>query len=129
MRCRYVYSIPNNIVISKKYNCISAIFKIHYNLQKKKEEESEKDHEKSDASKSKTESDGGLGNLGSLGLALVGSLMTNTNKPPEQQPSQQPNDGVLGSILGALGTISHITIQKLTNFNNLKNNSDTFLIS
>ncbi|XP_076166709.1 uncharacterized protein LOC143146367 [Ptiloglossa arizonensis] len=72
-------------------------------LQKKKEEESEKDHEKSDASKSKTESDGGLGNLGSLGLALVGSLMTNTNKPPEQQPSQQPNDGVLGSILGALG--------------------------
>lgn len=80
-------------------------------MQKKKEEGDEKDHEKSDASKSKTESEGGLGNLGSLGMALASSLASNalhSNTHPQQgYPAQEPagGGGVLGSILGALGIV------------------------
>ncbi|XP_053994569.1 protein enabled-like [Hylaeus volcanicus] len=75
-------------------------------LTKKKEDESEKDHEKSDASKTKTESEGGLGNLGSLGAALASSLVTNAlqnNTHAQQGYPQESSGGVLGSILGALG--------------------------
>lgn len=77
-------------------------------IQKKKEVE--EDQEKSDASKSKTESEG-LGNLGSLGAALASSLVTNalSNSHAQQgYPSQQSSNsggGVLDSILGALGMI------------------------
>ncbi|XP_012528569.1 spidroin-2 [Monomorium pharaonis] len=79
-------------------------------LNKKKEENEEKDHEKSDASKSKTESEGGFGSLaGSLGMALASSLASNAlhNNAHGQQgyPSQQQSGGggVLDSIFGALG--------------------------
>lgn len=77
-------------------------------IQKKKEVE--EDQEKSDASKSKTESEGGLGNLGSLGAALASSLVTNalSNSHAQQgyPPQQSSNSGgVLDSILGALGMI------------------------
>ncbi|KAG6799259.1 protein enabled [Apis mellifera caucasica] len=73
-----------------------------------KKKEVEEDQEKSDASKSKTESEGGLGNLGSLGAALASSLVTNalSNSHAQQgYPSQQSSNsgGVLDSILGALG--------------------------
>lgn len=76
-------------------------------LQKKKEETDEKEHEKSDASKSKTE--GGL-DLGSLGLALASSLASNalhSNTHAQQgYPAQESGGGgVLGSILGALGML------------------------
>lgn len=79
-------------------------------LQKKKENVDEEHHDKSDASKSKTESEGGLGNLGSLGMALASSLASNalhSNTQAQQgYPAQQSSDGgVLGSILGALGTV------------------------
>lgn len=82
----------------------------HYSLQKKKEESDEKDHEKSDASKSKTESESGLGNLGSLGMALASSLASNalaSNTHAQQgYPAQESaGGGVLGSILGAFGTV------------------------
>lgn len=75
----------------------------------KKKEDSEKEQEKSDASRLKTESEGGLGNLGSLGAALASSLVTNalTSNSHAQQgyPPQESTGGggVLGSILGALG--------------------------
>lgn len=79
-------------------------------INKKKEESEEKDHEKSDASKSKTESEGGFGNLaGTLGMALASSLASNALQgnthaqqgyPPQQQSS---GGGVLDSIFGALG--------------------------
>jgi hypothetical protein len=75
-------------------------------LQKKKDEE--QDHEKTDASKSKTESEGGLGNLGSLGMALASSLASNAMQNTHAQqgyPQQQSGGGVLGSILGALGIV------------------------
>lgn len=76
----------------------------------KKKEDPEKEHEKADSSSSKTESEGGLGNLGSLGAALASTLMTNalSNSNAQQgYPSQQPSGGggVLGSILGALGIV------------------------
>ncbi|CAK9822225.1 LGALS12 [Anthophora retusa] len=81
-----------------------------YLLHKKTQENAEKDHEKSDASKSKTESEGGLGNLGSLGAALASTLVSNALSNshaqqgyPPQQPSGGGGGGVLGSILGALG--------------------------
>lgn len=90
------------------YECNIYIY--IYCLQKKKEETDEKDHEKSDASKSKTESEGGLGNLGSLGMALASSLASNalhSNTHAQQgYPAQESGGGgVLGSILGALGTV------------------------
>ncbi|KAL6431756.1 hypothetical protein ACFW04_007347 [Cataglyphis niger] len=78
----------------------------------KKEESEEKDHEKTDAAKSKTESEGGFGNLaGSLGMALASSLASsalqgNTHAQqgyPAQPQSGGGGGGVLGSILGALG--------------------------
>ncbi|XP_043522874.1 spidroin-2-like [Frieseomelitta varia] len=74
----------------------------------KKKGDVEEDQEKSDASKSKTESESGLGNLGSLGAALASSLVTNalSNSHAQQgYPAQQPSGGggVLDSILGALG--------------------------
>ncbi|KYN08584.1 PREDICTED: spidroin-2 [Cyphomyrmex costatus] len=78
-------------------------------MNKKKEENEEKDHEKSDASKSKTESEGGFGNLaGSLGMALASSLASNalhSNSHAQQgYPAQQSGGGgVLDSIFGALG--------------------------
>ncbi|KAM0729348.1 Galectin-4 [Formica fusca] len=79
-------------------------------INKKKEEGEEKDHEKSDASKSKTESEGGFGNLaGSLGMALASSLASSAlqrNTHAQQgYPAQQQSGGggVLGSIFGALG--------------------------
>ncbi|XP_024893202.1 collagen alpha-2(I) chain-like [Temnothorax curvispinosus] len=79
-------------------------------INKKKEESDEKDHEKSDASKSKTESEGGFGSLaGSLGMALASSLASNaihSNTHAQQgYPDQQRSGGsdVLGSIFGALG--------------------------
>ncbi|EZA61576.1 Galectin-9 [Ooceraea biroi] len=77
-------------------------------LSKKKEETDEKDHEKSDV-KSK-ESESGFGNLaGSLGLALASSLATNALQNTHAQqgypaPPQSGGSGVLGSILGALGS-------------------------
>lgn len=90
-------------------------------LQKKKEESEEKDHEKSDVSKSKTESEGGFGNLaGTLGMALASSLASNALQgnthaqqgyPPQQgySPQQQSGGGsVLDSIFGALGRHTHI---------------------
>lgn len=80
-------------------------------FQKKKEVQD--DQEKSDASKSKTESEGGLGNLGSLGAALASSLVTNalSNSQAQQgyptniQQSSGGGGGVLDSILGALSMI------------------------
>ncbi|KAL6264542.1 hypothetical protein P5V15_004647 [Pogonomyrmex californicus] len=77
-------------------------------LNKKKDESEEKDHEKSDASKSKTESESGFGNLaGSLGMALASSLASNalhSNTHAQQgYPAQPQSGGVLDSILGALG--------------------------
>ncbi|KAG5312659.1 LEG4 protein, partial [Acromyrmex insinuator] len=81
-------------------------------MNKKKEETEEKDHEKSDASKSKTESESGFGNLaGSLGMALASSLASNalhSNSHAQQgYPAQQSGGGggggVFDSILGALG--------------------------
>ncbi|CAL1684036.1 unnamed protein product [Lasius platythorax] len=75
----------------------------------KKEEGEEKDHEKSDASKSKTESEGGFGNLaGSLGMALASSLASsalqgNTQAQQGYPAPQQSGGGVLDSIFGALG--------------------------
>lgn len=76
-------------------------------INKRKEEGNEEGHEKSDASKSKTESEGGLGSLGSLGAALASSLASNalhSNTHAQQgYPSQESGGGVLGSILGALG--------------------------
>ncbi|XP_014480159.1 PREDICTED: uncharacterized PE-PGRS family protein PE_PGRS54-like [Dinoponera quadriceps] len=79
---------------------------MHAMNKKKEEGTDEKDHEKSDASKS--ESEGGLGNLGSLGLALASSLASNamhSNTHTQQgYPAQESGGGgVLGSILGALG--------------------------
>ncbi|XP_076667184.1 uncharacterized protein LOC143368390 [Andrena cerasifolii] len=78
-------------------------------MNKKKDEDGEKDHEKSDVSKSKTESEGGLGNLGSIGAALASTLVTNalSNNSHAQQgypPQESGGGGVLGSILGALGS-------------------------
>lgn len=84
---------------------------MHDSLQKKKEEGEEKDHEKSDASKSKTESEGGFGNLaGSLGMALASSLASNAmqgNTHAQQGYPAQPQSagGVLDSIMGALGIV------------------------
>lgn len=84
----------------------------HAISKKRGEEESEKDHEKSDASKSKTESEGGgLGNLGSIGAALASSLVSNvlSNSQAQQGYPPPPNQSafgggdMLGSILGALG--------------------------
>ncbi|XP_031833773.1 uncharacterized protein LOC116427496 [Nomia melanderi] len=75
-------------------------------LNKKKDEETEKEHEKSDASKSKTESEGVFGNLGSLGAALASNLVSNalqSNSHAQQGYPQQSSGGVLDSILGALG--------------------------
>ncbi|XP_072762372.1 uncharacterized protein [Anoplolepis gracilipes] len=79
-------------------------------MNKKKEEGEEKDHEKSDASKSKTESESGFGNLaGSLGMALASSLASSAlqgNTHAQQgYPAQQQSGGggMFGSILGALG--------------------------
>lgn len=79
-------------------------------FQKKKEVQD--DQEKSDASKSKTESEGGLGNLGSLGAALASSLVTNALSNSQAQQGYPTNiqqssggGGVLDSILGALGMI------------------------
>ncbi|XP_012286911.1 collagen alpha-1(III) chain [Orussus abietinus] len=73
----------------------------------KKKEEQEKDHEKTDASKSESEG-GGLGGLGALGAALASSLASNAlqgdNRYPQSgYPQQESGGGVLGSILGALG--------------------------
>ncbi|XP_029164320.1 pro-resilin-like [Nylanderia fulva] len=82
-------------------------------MNKKKEEGEEKDHEKSDASKSKTESEGGFGNLaGSLGMALASSLASNalqgnTHAQQGYPAPQQSGGGMLGSILGALGSGGH----------------------
>lgn len=86
------------------------VSEICYNLQKKKDDDGEKDHEKSDVSKSKTESEGGLGNLGSIGAALASTLVTNalSNNSHAQQgypPQESGGGGVLGSILGALGIV------------------------
>lgn len=79
-------------------------------LHKKKDDETEQDHEKSDASKSKTESEGGL-NLGSLGAALASNLVSNAlqGNANAQQGYPQPSGGggVLDSILGALGSGGH----------------------
>lgn len=74
----------------------------------KKKDDGEKDVEKSDAAKLKTESEGGgLGNLGSLGAALASSLVTNalqSNTHAQQgYPPQESSGGVLGSLLGAFG--------------------------
>lgn len=82
-----------------------------YALNKKKNSEEEKEHEKIDASKSKTESESGLGNLGSLGAALASSLVSNALHSnthavqgyPSQESGGSGGGGVLGSILGALG--------------------------
>ncbi|XP_003493369.1 collagen alpha-1(I) chain [Bombus impatiens] len=75
-----------------------------------KKKEVQDDQEKSDASKSKTESEGGLGNLGSLGAALASSLVTNALSNSQAQQGYPTNiqqssggGGVLDSILGALG--------------------------
>ncbi|XP_017885783.1 basic salivary proline-rich protein 1-like isoform X2 [Ceratina calcarata] len=78
-------------------------------MSKKREEDPEKDHEKSDANKSKTESEGGLGSLGSIGTALATSLVSNVLNNSHAQhgypppPSSSPGGDVLGSILGAFG--------------------------
>ncbi|KZC10048.1 Galectin-9, partial [Dufourea novaeangliae] len=76
-------------------------------LNKKKDGEAETDHEKSDASKSKTESESGLGNLGSLGAALASNFLASnalqSNSHAQQGYPQDSSGGVLGSILGALG--------------------------
>ncbi|XP_011265348.1 spidroin-2 isoform X2 [Camponotus floridanus] len=79
-------------------------------MNKKEEGHDEKDHEKADAAKSKTESESGFGNLaGSLGMALASSLASNAlqgNTQAQQgYPAQQQSSGggVLGSIFGALG--------------------------
>ncbi|XP_076645921.1 uncharacterized protein LOC143355191 [Halictus rubicundus] len=79
-------------------------------LHKKKDDETEQDHDKTDASKSKTESEGGL-NLGSLGAALASNLVSNAlqGNGNAQQGYPQPSGGggVLDSILGALGSGGH----------------------
>ncbi|KAK2575746.1 hypothetical protein KPH14_003636 [Odynerus spinipes] len=73
---------------------------------RKKEEE----HEKSDASKNETKSEGGSGfssTLGTLATSLAASAIQRNLFAQQGYPSQGPgagNDGgVLGSILGALG--------------------------
>ncbi|XP_066593855.1 uncharacterized protein [Prorops nasuta] len=75
-------------------------------LNKKKEGQEEDQHEKTDASKSQTE--GGLGNLGSLGMALAsslaGSALSNNAHAQQGYPPQEAGGGVLGSLLGALGS-------------------------
>lgn len=77
-------------------------------MNKKKEESDEKGHEKTDASKSKTESEGGFGSLaGSLGMALASSLASNAlhnNAHAQQGYPAQSGGGVLDSIFGALGS-------------------------
>lgn len=70
----------------------------------------EEDHEKTDASKHETKSEGGSGfssTLGTIATSLAASAIQRNLFAQQGYPSQGPNTGngggVLGSILGALG--------------------------
>ncbi|XP_046433356.1 spidroin-2-like [Neodiprion fabricii] len=80
-----------------------------------KKKEQEQDHEKSDASKTQSEREGGFGgfDMASIGSALASTLASgglqgdNRSYPGSGYPPHDSNSGgggVLGSILGALGS-------------------------